>query len=214
MGSGKTLLLAATALRARKAGRLVFANFTLAGGIEFGEFQERYPYVRVRGSTGRVTSEYLGDVPKGMFVRIRNWDQALDVPDNSLVLLAELQLWWPSSVAFAPEGVMAWVHQIRHHGITALWDSQHYTFVSTRIRKLTYGVWVARPYYGGHEYTLYEGAAFNERKPDPKLRLARMKVKRKADVKAVYDTKEDVESNLAWSEKVAQNRRTVFHESG
>lgn len=214
MGAGKTLLLAATAVRAQKAGRIVFANIRLKGFLEWEAFCERYPFTVVGTDTGRRETVWLDDKPTGsVFVRVRNWDQVVSVPDGSLVLLAELQLWWPSRIAFGPEGVESWVHQIRHHAITCLWDSQHWTFVSTRFRKLTYGVWCARRYWGGHEYTLYEGGSFNDRKPDP-TRLARTRVRRSRAAKGVYDTLEDVDSNVDWAEKVTANRRAVVHAQG
>jgi len=139
---------------------------------------------------------------------VRDWDDVVRVPDGSVVLLAELQLWWPSDVSYGPPDVEAWVHQLRHHNITCIFDTQNWTFVSTRFRKLTYGVWEGAPMAGGHTYTLYDAYGYVAHQRSTKNRTARMQVRRSKVVMAAYDTNEDVEPCLDWAEGKRRNAST------
>lgn len=140
---------------------------------------------------------------------LSSWSEVVSVPDGAVVLLAEVQLWWPSHVRRGLPEVEGWVSQLRHHGITCLWDAQHVSFVSSRFRKLTFGVWEGRRLGFGHEYTLYTGRGFGgQRKP---FRLGAMRVRRDRAVERAYDTLEDVRPNLDWAELrgVQQDGRTA-----
>lgn len=139
---------------------------------------------------------------------LRDWADVVAVPDGSVVLLAELQLWWPSDVSYGPPDVEAWVHQIRHHKITCVFDTQNWTFVSTRFRKLAYGVWEGSPMAGGHQYTLYDAYGYVAHHTSSKKRTARMQVRRTKEVMAAYDTSEDVEPNMEWAEGKRRNTST------
>jgi hypothetical protein len=140
---------------------------------------------------------------------VSTWEEVMAVRDGALVLLDELHLWWPSDALLGPAGMESWLSNVRHHGITVLWASQHYSFVGTRFRKVTRGVWFGRGQAGGHEYTLYAGHNFNPSKPHGSGRLSRMRIRRTKAVMAMYDTHEDVVENLGWMDEVTKGRRRV-----
>ena len=127
---------------------------------------------------------------------VSSWDEVVAVPDGSLVVLPEVDLWWNATEKEGPGDLEQWVKQLRHHGITVLWDSQHFSFVNTKFRKLTTGVWEASRQGRFHRYRLWWGTAYERRKgkPDSEVRL-----RRRADVMAAYDTHEDVVRHSDWS---------------
>jgi Zonular occludens toxin (Zot) len=129
--------------------------------------------------------------------RYSSWAELLVVPEGSVVLMDEAHLWFPSEAWRCPVDVMAWLSQLRKRGITMLWASQHEEFVGRRLRRLTFGYWRCRNYRAGHQYTLFDAEGFGTAK---EKRLARMYVKRKAEVMAAYDTKEIVGASVEWGD--------------
>jgi hypothetical protein len=81
-----------------------------------------------------------------------------------------------------------------------VWDSQHWTFVSLRFRKLTFGVWEGLKRAGGHQYTLFDGFGYQPNRRSSKMRLARVQVRRSKVVERSYDTFEDVVPCTRWAE--------------
>lgn len=131
--------------------------------------------------------------------KVSCWSDVLDCPDNSLILLSEVHLWWPRDAYRAPIEVAAFFSQLRKRGMTVVWDSQHETFVSTRLIKLTFGIWACKRYKVGHQYTLFDGISYTG--PVAKReRLARIYVKRTKEVMAAYDTTEIVGQAVEWGD--------------
>jgi len=128
---------------------------------------------------------------------VSSWSDVLAAPDDALVVLAELQLWWPAGPSYGPPGVEEWISQLRHHRRTLVWDSQHWTFVNTRVRKLTRGVWEGRARLRGHEYTYFDGFGYVPGR-SASNRLGRERVRRSRAVMDAYRTEDDVAADLDW----------------
>jgi len=133
---------------------------------------------------------------------VTSWREVLCVPDKSLVLLDEVHLWWPSANWNAPIEIMAWCSQLRKRGLTVLWTSQHWTFVSSRLKFLTFGVWECIRFKRGHQCTLFDGATYRPGrqagKKDVREKMRRMYLVRKVDVMDSYDTEELVAPVIEW----------------
>lgn len=125
--------------------------------------------------------------------RYYDWPDVLDVPDGSMVLMDECQIWWPSHLSSAPVEFRAWVTQLRKRRITALWASQDFDFVSRWLRKLSLGVWSCERVRHFHSYSLLDSSVAASRRVN-KPTLLRFRVKRRKRVMALYDTFELVEA--------------------
>lgn len=127
---------------------------------------------------------------------LADWQDVLAVPEGSLVLLDEVQLWWPSTAWQAPPEVLAWASQLRKRRLTLLWSSQDWSFVAKRLRLLTFGVWKASRRGGeGHRYDLWAAESFGKQNGE---KLATLRMKRAAEVMASYDTLEIVAASCDW----------------
>ena len=123
--------------------------------------------------------------------RVRTWDEVISAPDGSLILLDEVHLWWPSAEWNVHPELAAWCSQLRKKGITCFWSSQHDSFVSTRLRRLTFGYWEGRRFRSGHRYELFDAHGFHT--STKRVKLATHYVKRSQAVMDAYDTLELVE---------------------
>jgi len=127
---------------------------------------------------------------------LRSWDDVLAVPRGSMVLVDEVHLWWPSRAYQAPPQLEAWCSQVRKLDVTFLWSSQDWSFVSKRLRHLTFGAWKARRIKGtSHTYAMYEGSSVERVRAEP---VSKLVLRRLPEVEASYDTLEVVEASCAW----------------
>lgn len=128
---------------------------------------------------------------------LEEWADILAVPEGSLVLIDEAQLWWSSSDHAAPVEVRAWITQLRKRRITCLWASQDVSFVARWLRLLSFGVWECRRYGRGHRYTLVDPSQAG-RSPLHQKSLSRFHVARRKKVMALYDTFAVVSASREW----------------
>jgi hypothetical protein len=181
MGGGKSYFLALVAFTARQRGRLIFANYALDGAEKYRSWVEVLSIPHCADSDCSWARVEAGDCPNA----------------GPLVVMDEVHLWFPSEAWRCPVEVTGWLSQLRKHGITMLWASQHDEFVGRRLRRLTFGYWKCVHFRRGHQYTLFDGATFGKAKPE---RLARMNVVRKVEVMASYNTREIVDSSVEWGD--------------
>lgn len=166
----------------------------------------------VTGRMGRGKSYFLALAASWAFRRSRSvfanfelagaslltsWSEIVSVPDRSLVLIDEVQLWWASGDHAAPIEVREWVTQLRKKKITCLWASQDVSFVARWLRLLSFGIWECRRLGRGHRYTLVDPSQAG-RSPSQQKSLARFHVRRKRRVMALYDTLGLVSSSREW----------------
>lgn len=140
------------------------------------------------------------------------WTQVCSVPDESLVLLDEVHLWWPSSAWKAPDFVMSWCSQIRHHKLTVYWASQHISFTASRLVRLTFAIWECQnnKFGGTHTCRLYDATTFASR--GKRELIYRMHITRKPEVMALYDTHRDLQLVREWGDAVGPILASVREE--
>jgi hypothetical protein len=207
-GGGKTYFLTHLALIALKKGRLVFSNYPIgdvASVQEFSEYVNRVGRIDQLDRHGRVRGWRPGthDLTTGepvtwtRTIEYEIWDEILDVPIDSFVIMDEAHIWWPSSSSGAPVEVKQWITQLRHRGILALWASQDVEFVARWLRKLSFGVWECSRIKNGHMMVFYEPRmAESSRVQRPSM--ARIFLVRKKEVMNAYDTLATVNSGVEW----------------
>lgn len=129
--------------------------------------------------------------------RYSNWSEVLGVPDGSVVLMDEVQLWWASSDHAAPTEVRQWVTQLRKRKLTVIWASQDFEFVARWLRKLSFGIWECSRTGRGHVYTLVDPSQAGRSKRYQKS-LSKLVVPRRRKVMRTYDTYALVEASREW----------------
>jgi hypothetical protein len=189
MGRGKSYLLVLAIWWAQRRRRLVFANFEVHGCIEFSEWVALY-------QAQTFDNEDAGRKSWHGVVWYHNWQQALSAPNKSMVVMDEVQLWWPSKAHDAPVEVEAWITQLRKRGLTVLWATQDFSFAARWLRLLSFGVWECKKFRGGFRYTLVDPTQAG--RLGKQLTMARFRVKRRKRVSALYDTLGVVASSREW----------------
>ena len=128
--------------------------------------------------------------------RFESWDEIVNLPDRSLVLIDEAGRWWPSESWKVPIEVREWITHIRKQRQTVLWAAQDTKQVSRWLRDLSFGIWECKRWRSGHAYSLFDaGEFFRTRSPKPELRVVLRRSKR---VMGAYDTFELVGSSVEW----------------
>lgn len=124
--------------------------------------------------------------------RLHSWDELIAVPWGSVVLLDESHLWWSGVEWDVSEDLEAWVSFVRKRGVTLLCNSQSWRFTSTRLRRLTAGVWRGRRVFGFSVYSLFAPAGFDDERPARARAKGRLVLVRRGSVMASYRTLEQV----------------------
>ena len=122
--------------------------------------------------------------------RIGSFAELVSVPEGSVVVVDEIQLWLPSTSRQFPPVLAAWFSQLRKRGITCYWTSQGVGHVAKRVRDLTFAYWEGTNRSAGHKYVLIEAPSYGKR---DQVVLASLVVRRSAAAMASYDTTEIVE---------------------
>lgn len=181
MGGGKTYFLTFMAWTALQRGRPVFCTYEISGFVSWAEYESRLE----RGEP------WLGPV------LVDNWSQIIRVPSHSMVIVDEAHGWWPSASYRSPVEVNMWLSTLRHRGITFFWATQWVDSVAKWLRALSFGIWECENYKAGHRYTLY-----HPRKIYGKIGTreydARIFLKRRAEVMALYDTHNEARHSVEW----------------
>ncbi len=173
-GAGKTYFMTWYGVRALKAGRKVFANYSVMVPLPNGE-----------------------EGPSTLFARrVTNWTEVINAGRGALILLDEADLWWESSDWKAPKEVSAFCKQIRKEDMTLFWSSQDDNFVSKKLRRLTNAYWIGESMGGGHNYTMY--AAENFDRPSMRQKIAKQFLFRTDEIMSSYDTREIVQPVTEW----------------
>jgi len=128
--------------------------------------------------------------------RFESWDEILNIPDRSLVLIDEAGRWWPSEAWKVPIEVREWITHIRKQRQTVLWGAQDTKQVSRWLRDLSFGIWECKRWRSGHAYALFDADDFfRSRRAKPELRVV---LRRSKKVMSAYDTFELVGSSVEW----------------
>ena len=163
---------------AGKCARPVFANFALRG-------QAGVPWV--------CEVHKLADgSPDPECRRIHSWEDVRWLPWGSVLLLDESHLWWGSVEWNVDEWLEAWVSQIRKYGLSVYFNAQSWRFVSTRLRRLTMGVWEGKRVGPLSVYSLYSAQGFDSDRVKRDRRVGRLVLRRRRAVQAAYHTLEEV----------------------
>jgi hypothetical protein len=140
-------------------------------------------------------------------IEVEDWHGIISVPDGSMVLLDEVQLWWRASDRGAPVEVQQWITQLRKHDVTVVWASQFSSNVSVWLRKLSAGIFECSKFRKGHRYLLYEcHAVRGEHNQRCKSESAVYLVRSKA-VQAFYNTKAFITTGVEWGTESARSPR-------
>lgn len=199
-GSGKSYLMTWAARQAQKQTLCMVRGWSVAVQEEMVSEADRknkrpiYANYRVRGT-----------------IPVNSWQEILQAPWGSVILIDEAHLWWPSYVWDVDPSLEKWASQVRKHGYTVLYTTQDYTFLSKRLRRLTAGVWEGSPFLKGHKYCLYKASGFDQfrqKRPKPD---AKMNIRRRKSVMSMYNTLEivDVKEPPRRSLKPGEQRTTV-----
>jgi hypothetical protein len=140
---------------------------------------------------------------------MRSWDDFLSMPDDALAIFAEMQNWWPEDARRGPWEVESKFSQLRHHTGSCVFDTQHWMFVSVRLRRLCFGVWEGRQVMGGHVYRLYSGYNYRPGIHRKGSEMATLRIRRKRRVMKAYDTNQDVPPNVGWVAEMKAAERTI-----
>jgi hypothetical protein len=192
-GRGKSYFLAWLAYDAMKRGRQVYA--IKADPPQFND--DKRPMIG--GKKGTKLSRPV--------IELEDWQQIISVPDGSLVLLDEVQLWWRAADRAAPVEVQQWITQLRKHDITVVWASQFSSNVSPWLRKLSFGIFDCAKFRKGHRYLLYEchmmrGEHLARCKSESAVYLRRSK-----SVQEFYESKAFVTTGVEWGAEERPQRR-------
>lgn len=181
MGAGKSYFLTWMAWTALNNNRLVFCTYELKGFVPFAEWERMVE---------------AGE-PWLAAVLVENWQQIIQVPNGSMVIVDEAHGWWPSSAYRSPVEVNMWISTLRHRRITFFWATQWIDSVAKWLRALSFGIWECENWKAGHRYTLYHPkkiyGKIGTREYD-----ARILTKRKPEVMALYDTHNDATHSIEW----------------
>lgn len=197
MGSGKTYLMALMAYRAMRTEVWLKCDACLALGMDDAP---RVCEDRVRGFRPVYCNFWCeGARP------ISGWNDLCtpDLPFGSrydqtagpLIMVDEMQLWWPSRAFRAPIEVHQLCSHLRKGRRTLLWCSQHESHVAKRLLQLSAGMWRAIQRHGIHYFTLYETDDFGRK--DAKWQ-AKLRYKRDSEVQDSYDTEEVIHPACDW----------------
>lgn len=181
MGGGKSYFLTWMAWTALGSGRPVFSTYELAGSVPFAEYVERL----------EAGSPVVGPVV------VESWRDIVRVPNGSLVIVDEAHGWWPSAAYRSPVEVNMWISTLRHRGITFFWATQWVGAVARWLRELSFGIWECENFKAGHRYTLYDPRVIGG-KPGTRKSEARIVVRRRPEVMALYDTRNTATWSLEW----------------
>ncbi len=129
--------------------------------------------------------------------RLNSWADVLKVPDGSLVLLDEVDLWWNTLDYAAPPEIRSWFKQLRHHDITCLWATQSASFAPKMIRELSFGIFQGSKWRRGHRYICYPPRLIDSMSKDKKS-ITTIYLRRSKKVQRTYDTKGDVTPRREW----------------
>src|ERR1035437_1960129 len=190
MGGGKSYFLTWMATLQLARHRPVFCTYEVNGYMTFDEWLEKEQ--SLQQWTGAVLIE-----PSIMQGDGKGWHQIIQVPPNCMVIVDEAHGWWPSRAYAAPTEVTMWISTLRHRRITFFWATQWTDAVAKWIRALSFGIWECENFKAGHRYTLYHPRKING-KIGSRQYDARIILKRKDEVMAMYDTHNTAAHSVQW----------------
>jgi hypothetical protein len=193
-GSGKSYFLTYNASLAIAAGRRVFANYEIVGATLIRPFDVDDAVLLPR--------DFVGSYEDAEALGVAGWDLITLVPNDSMVIIDEAHLWWPSDAWRVPIRHKKWVSTLRHRGITFFWGSQIFEAVAKWLFKLSFGIWECERFKKGHRYTRYDprriGGRVGSREFESRIVLVRSK-----EIQGMYDTFNVASDSVEWGGDVA-----------